>query len=463
MNSNRRGEDKLVNNTIIVGIGMLFSKGISFIMVPIFSRLTSLDQYGLFELMWTYVVLLIPLVTLSIGEGTFRYLLEAKNEFEKESIVAATFWVSIIGSICASLFIWVIPHIPYKLEFIVLIWTEMFFEEVNYILRGLGEMMVYSVCNIIYAILMAIFSITFLYVFSMEIEGIFWGYSLANVCASVYAVIKLDIKRLEFSKRSQYTRRLLKYSVPLIANNISWWIAGVADRSIVSYYLGVSSNAIYSVANKIPSICAVMFSVFQLSWVQSASEEIEQEDYASYVEKIYIKAMGFFLSFSLVVMTATPLFYSYIFDSRYIKAMDYIPILLLSVVFSAISSYIGGVFIAKEQTKNNGVTTIFGAGVNVVLDIIFIRYFGIWAATVSTLVSYLVIWIIRNWLLRKEIKLKMGNNNILLLILFFCIYWGQRGSGWIINSIVFIVSLMLFMIVNRSLLQFIWFKMKGKK
>ena len=40
--------------------------------------------------------------------------------------------------------------------------------------------------------------------------------------------------------------KLLKYSLPFIPNQLSWWVIGVSDRTIISWFLNVAENGIYS-------------------------------------------------------------------------------------------------------------------------------------------------------------------------------------------------------------------------
>ena len=49
-------------------------------------------------------------------------------------------------------------------------------------------------------------------------------------------------------------KEIIKYSVPLIPNMISWWIVSASDRTIISTVLGVAQNGIYSAANKFSGV-----------------------------------------------------------------------------------------------------------------------------------------------------------------------------------------------------------------
>ena len=55
---------------------------------------------------------------------------------------------------------------------------------------------------------------------------------------------------------------MLKYSCPLIANTVAWWITNASDRYVVMWLCGTAANGIYSVAYKIPSILNILQSFY---------------------------------------------------------------------------------------------------------------------------------------------------------------------------------------------------------
>lgn len=46
---------------------------------------------------------------------------------------------------------------------------------------------------------------------------------------------------------------MVLYSLPLIPNAILWWVMQVSDRYILTLFLGVAANGLYTVAAKIPN------------------------------------------------------------------------------------------------------------------------------------------------------------------------------------------------------------------
>ena len=104
-------EKKLFKNTIILTIGTICTKGILFIMTPFFTRWLSQEDYGVFDLITTYIALLIPLTSLEIGHASFRLLMDNRN---KENIITSSIFITFISCILSS-FLIIIICILYKI------------------------------------------------------------------------------------------------------------------------------------------------------------------------------------------------------------------------------------------------------------------------------------------------------------------------------------------------------------
>ena len=91
----------------------------------------------------------------------------------------------------------------------------------------------------------------------------------------------------------------------------------------------------------------------------------------------------------------TPIIWKILIRGSYEAAYYQLPVLYLGIMFSCMSSTIGGIYIAHMKTKSVGITTMVAAAINFLIDICFIRWIGIWAGSISTLISYFLLWLYR--------------------------------------------------------------------
>ena len=83
---------KLLGNTSIFAIGSLSSKLLVFLLLPIYTNVLTTSQYGEIDLFTTSLAICIPLLSLSIFDAVFRWLLD--KEADKVKIISSGFVVS---------------------------------------------------------------------------------------------------------------------------------------------------------------------------------------------------------------------------------------------------------------------------------------------------------------------------------------------------------------------------------
>ena len=67
---------QLAKNTIIIFIGKVCTQLISFFLLPLYTGYLKTSEYGIVDLITTYITLLVPIITLELEMSIFRYLVE---------------------------------------------------------------------------------------------------------------------------------------------------------------------------------------------------------------------------------------------------------------------------------------------------------------------------------------------------------------------------------------------------
>jgi uncharacterized membrane protein (UPF0136 family) len=102
------------------------------------------------------------------------------------------------------------------------------------------------------------------------------------------------------------------------------------------------------------------------------------------------------------------------------ESMRYAPILIYSSVFSCFTTFMGSIYLASNKTKRSLVTSLIAGAINITINVLLIPRIGLYGPPISTVVSYLVVFIVRAYDSRKIIPFnlripKMITNNALLL------------------------------------------------
>lgn len=246
-------------------------------------------------------------------------------------------------------------------------------------------------------------------------------------------------------------KELVTYSAPLIPNDIAWWIMNASDRHLINLFWGSTANGIYAITHKIPAICSILFNMFSISWQQEVVERINDEDKEEYFNEILNILLELLLSVGAGLLSGSFIVYYYIFDFKYFEAILYSPILIFSAILLSISQFFGGIQIALKQPKQNGITTIIGAIVNIGVHVCVYKFIGLYAAALSTLVANGVILFLRIIFVQKEFKVHIKKKNLFVFIGFgYFLFMSYIHYNMLLNGINLFAACIFFVLVNYS-------------
>lgn len=463
-------ENNLAKNTILLSIGTILNKGLIFLMIPIFSKWLSIDEYGNFDLLCTYITMLIPILSLSAGDGMFRYGVEKRGK-DKKIYITSGLILYLIGIIFFGICLFIINIFINKfilVPFYLMLICEYFNNYLQYYLRTIKKLNVYSFTSIISTVVTFLVVTILVKFFNYGLYGIIYGYSFGYLIANIVIIIFTQyFNYLTLKINKNYIKDIINFSIPLVLNNISWWIVNASDRTIINIFLNSTANGIYAIAYKIPNFCSSVFSVFGIAWQETAIDTINFKNRKKYYSDVFNKMLILITSLCLMLLAFNFAFFEFVFDNKYYSGGMYAPILITSIIFSTISQFYGGIQISLKQSKNNGISTVFGAIVNIIVHLLLIKYIGLYAAALSTLISSITITIIRIKMVNKGNDLIEFNKKYisLMFIYIFEIFVAYLYSKLPIylNIINLIFCCLIFAIYNKEYIIKITNKILRKK
>lgn len=457
---------QLMQNTVIIAIGKLGTKIISFLLLRLYTAKLTTAEYGTYDFLVTLATFLLPIITVLMEESMFRFLIDAETAKEKKRIVTATVFYTLLGGIVFTILSAIIMFIiqyEYGLLFILFVISNLFINLSNCLARGTSKIKLYSLSNFILGALTIVLNVLFIAVFNWGVAGLLWSNIIANMITAVPMLMILKLPRFVGKKYMNKTviSSMVRYSVPLVPNSISWLIITMSDRIMLTAMVGSSENGLYSVANRFPNILYTCYGFFSTAWKESAAKIVKEENKTKYYNGIYHEMKTFLKAVTIGLIAIMPFVFPLLIDKSYGDAYQYIPILVVAIYYTNISSFYGGIFAAYKDTKIMGITTVIAAVMNVVINFIFMEKFQIYAATFSTLISNLIVYIYRRIKLRKYIKLKEKFQVIYWLLLTLTLasyYW----NNMIANIIVFLIVLIYCIYTNRKFIGKIILKIKNR-
>lgn len=462
-------EKELAKNTIIIFLGKFCTQFLTFFLLPLYTAVLTSKEYGTVDLITTYISLIVPIITLQIEMGMFRELIDNRGNLkqEKEIISSGIFSVVVQFIICLAVYIILgtFINIPFSLYIVLNVLAVMLSNVLLQISRGFGDNICYSIGSTIAGVGTVLFNILFLVILKWDIEGMLLSTAIANFLATLFLFIKLKLyKYFHFSSiNKKTTKKIIKYSLPLVPNGLIWWVINVSDRTIISIFLGTAANGIYAISNKFSSVLIQIYNVFNLSWTESAALHISDSDRDEFFSNTFNSILKLFSSVCIMLIGLLPLIFNILINSSYDESYMYIPILLLGMIFNIIVSFIGCIYVAKKLTKQVATTSFWSGLINIVINLLLINIIGIYAAAISTVVAFAVMSIYRIIDVQKYVKLKLDFKMIVILIMLFIIecsmYYIRIIPLSIFNCIILIIILIM---MNKNFILAITNQIKAK-
>lgn len=405
----------LLKNIGLLTLSNFATKLLSFFLVPLYTSVLTTGQYGTYDLFNTTIGVLIPILTLNILDAVLRFGMD--KAYDKDAIVTlSTKWLGIstlFVALCliANHFITVIPILDkYKLYFFLMFFTQAFSGIITSYARGTDHVASLSVSSVIASAATILANIIFLIPLKLGLPGYFLANIIGPFIQCVYLCIRLKVWRNLKWRRDFSTneKEMLKYSSPMIANSVSWWINNVSDRYIVTWFCGISVNGIYSVSTKIPSILNIFQTIFNQAWALSAVKDFDPKDKGDFFANTYRTYNGLMVLVCSGIIATDRILAKFLYLGKFYVAWKYVPFLTIAIVFGALTGYLGGFFTAVKDSKVYATSTIWGAVVNIILNFMLVPYLGALGASISTAVCYVVVWVIRLLQSRKYIKLRIN-------------------------------------------------------
>lgn len=391
---------RLISNSLIFAVGNFGSKILLLLLVPFYTFQLTTNEYGTADLITTTVNMLLPIISLSIYEATLRFTIGEKLNIQY-STLKNSFLLNIVTSFIFYLVMTIlnlIIHIPYY-EFMVIIVVLQSFQNIlaQYV-RAINKIKLYAMNGILISLILSISNIIFLKFLNYGIMGYLLSIVISNLVSITFILIFLNLDFISIMKSSinwNLLKRMLVYSIPLIPNAFMWWLMNASSRYFILFYLGSDANGLFAVASKIPSVLSMVQTVFFQAWQLSAIEEYESNNKEEFYSSIfYWLSTIMIMSTSVLILFLKPIINVFMSNS-YELSWQPVPFLLIGLIFSSFSSFFGTFYIAAKKTTGVMSTSIIGGIVSLVLNFILIRYFGLIGAGISTLISFLLIWILR--------------------------------------------------------------------
>lgn len=403
----------------LYAIGNLGSRILTFLMVPLYTYFVNPEELGYYDVWLSLIIAFIPIITLQLKDGAFRFLLGNEDKIEQKSVISIVCKELIVATIivvAVSFLIYYLYKPAYFIEIVLLLLVMSYYEVVAQVARAVGGVSVFTISNLICSFGIGAFSVLFL-LLKYGLIGIFFANIMARVLSLIYIAIKIKFWKCLFFRGEDklLIKNIFKYALPLFPGALCWCIMDCCGRVFVERFCGLEVSGIFAVSIRFSSIIYTISIIFIQAWQETALLNYRTKDKDQFFSNIF-NVFIYYVSLTIVLLNFTlKLNYGWIVDSEYKESINYIFPLTIGVGFCVLSHFLDLGYQCAKETKKALPSLIYAVVLNVVFNVMFINRMGIWSPIIANVLSFMLMGVYRIFDVKQYFKLSMSKNSLVLL------------------------------------------------
>ncbi len=399
---------RLGRHSAIYGIGGLVSRVIAVLLLPIYTRYLTPDDYGKIETLLALTTVMGLILRAGITSAFFRFYFDVDDDAGRLRVLRTSFWFTMGGGTLGLLLLLVLADPVSTLLFGsdasanlvrasgVALWATVNYEQLTALFRVEERSVAFvsaSLANVFLTI-----GLTLLLVIALEQGPL--GVIVGNFSGTLIVYLALLGYRRE-QLGLQFDRGLLRemnrFGLPLVPTALFLWMTNFSDRFFLVWLDSVAEAGLYSVGVRIASAMVLLLTAFRMAWPAFAySIRDEGEARRTYAFVLtYLTVLTAWVALALTLLS--PWLVDLLAADRFAESSRVVgPLAFSTVAYAAYVVIAIGVGRAR-RTQFNWVVTGVAALVNVALNLLLIPTYGMMGAAIATVAAYSTMAVAMAW------------------------------------------------------------------
>ena len=385
-----------IKASIFFFICSIIQKMVSVVSTAVFTRLISVEDYGLISIYNSWSDILVIFASLNLSSGCFNVGMTRYEKNRKQWVSSLQIISLILTTIFAVIFIGTYritgQYVNLPIELIlVMFFTFYFIPAIN--LWTAKQRYTYSYIRLIsitigYAVLVFVLSLVAI-LFSKQ-KGL--AKIIGTAIATAIFGILLLVDNIKDSKPilcKSYMRFAFKYNLQMMPAFLGYVILSQIDRVMIDNMVSREAAGIYSVAYNAAFFISIVSTSINATYNPWMMQKVKKQDYAR------VNEIGNGLSFMLLVIIlafilCAPELVRIIAPEGYVEAIYIMPAVAGSTYFSLFYTLYCPVLQYQLKTKQLSLITVIASVLNILLNYFAIKKWGYIAAGYTTFICYFV-------------------------------------------------------------------------
>ena len=432
---------QLGKDSLIYGIGGTFAKGLSFFLLPVYTRIFSPAEYGTIEMLTVISSFLAAILVMGMDSAQSMYFFKVKEKGRSAQarIVSAILqWRLVWGSAIVLVAAMTAPLLNawffqrqlsweyFAIAFVGALFAQVMSQSAE-VMRLLYRPWAYIGITLSQSVLAALLILSFVLLFDQGILGFFLGAAIASFVVAIFGWFRIrdywQFDRIHWDLWPQ----LVRFGAPLVPAGMAIYFMSTADRWFVQYYHGSEALGSFAVGAKFALLLSLAVETFRKAWWPIAMDAMHSDDGPGTFRMITRFYLGL-ASAGLVGLTVlSPWLVKWLTAPAFHDAWPIVGILGWQAVFYGFFLIVSAGIWKAEKTYLNLYLMSLAAVTGLVLNWLLVPAFGGMGAAVATVLTYLI-WIIASMLISES----LWRVSFPLLILSSQVVIGMLFVAWFI-------------------------------
>lgn len=367
-----------------------FLKGISFITMPIFTRILTPGEIGKYSVLTSWISIFSVVVTLNLVQSVFLAKFDYKEyyqEFVSTVTILGMLAAGLVYIVCISFRAEVASFLGIDLYAFDVMMMYLIFCQISSILiakyRANFEYKKSIIVSISSAIIVTAVAIVCTFFSQDALKGRIYGTYISHILINI-VLFTIIYKRGAF--KWEYCKYAMAICTPLIIHNLAGNVMHSSDRVMIGKLCSDEEAGLYGVAYTCAMFANILRNSMNTAWNPWVYEKINGNETDKIRKASYLYLVAFLVLCMGIIILAPEILYI-LGGSQYQQAKYVVPPVVTAYMFSMVYSLYAGIEQYYKKQKNFALISIICALLNVVLNFILIPRYGYIAAAYTTLAS----------------------------------------------------------------------------
>jgi O-antigen/teichoic acid export membrane protein len=470
---------KILTHSSFLFIGTIIDAILGLICTILIARYYNIGEYGIYSLTVFLVTFIHGLAGIGIHEANSRYIAiyRGNNDYAKihgiikTSFLLVTISSTIITVVLFSLSRFIADSIFHIQElttvFSIFILAIPFWSITALIVsvfRGFERVKPKVYFTFISVQILKVLFFTYIIINGLPLEYIFWGFFFAVLITFIIALSYFYLfyykKTIPSKKSTWHIKEILSFSWPLLFSGLAWFLISGLDKVMLGILKSEVEVGYYNAATPIARYLIFFYTIIVFVFQPIASRLYAQskiEDLKKNYQVLSKWLITIAFPFIMILLLFPSTVISILYGSKYILASNALQLITIGIMIYLILSLSREVLTIMGKTKQIFYFTIIGSGTNIILNLIFIPYFGINGAAFATMITFILISSLIGYYLYRIKKIHPFRKKLILpitltlfilsLIYLFIDYFDLQTIPFILKIIISILLIIIYFII----------------